>query len=406
MNKSAVSGWSEKVIDSLGKTFNGLTGKSGDDFNSGESFLTYLQIFNQKVDQKSMCGKVRIKENEKQHRVNYGDFLFTTSSETPEEVGYSSVFLSKDFEPYLNSFCFGFRPNNFEEIYPPFAKYLFRGQSFRKKMLKLAQGSTRYNISKSEFLKTTLTLPSIDEQIKIAEILQTSELLLDNSIALIDKLKNLKSGVLNDLLKHRKSNSWSLCCIGDLVEKVIDNRGKTPPILKTGHFELLEVASISGDSRYPVYDAVTKYISEETYKSWFRSGHPVKDDILVPTVGSIGSFSLMKESRGAIAQNIVAIRPNKLIDPEFFYYLLNGNQVQSGISSVLMGAVQPSLRVPHFLDLEIYLPPIDEQLRIRNILSSINDRIEIANNFFLKRKYINESLLQNFLSGEIRMKVN
>lgn len=418
MTKKIPNQWVEKSISSLGTSFNGLTGKSGDDFLEGDPFLTYLQIFNNQVDDKTLCGRVRVSPNERQNKVKYGDILFTTSSETFQEVGYSSVFLSKNYEPYLNSFCFGIRLNNFESLYPPYAKYLFKGQSFRQQMIRLAQGSTRYNLSKTEFMKTVVQLPPIHEQKKISEILMTVDDSVNFLEKLIVKLKDLRCGLLFDFLSagfkkslftnlaNNSSAGWAEVRIGDLIEKVIDNRGKTPPVSKSAEYPLLEVGSISTESKYPNYELVTKFVDQNVYTKSFRAGHPIINDILVPTVGSIGQFAILKENRGCIAQNIIAIRPNKLVDPEFLYYLLNGHQVQRGISAVLMGAVQPSLRVPHFLDILVSIPSPDEQIRIRKILSSIDERIDCARAFLLKRKLLKKSLLQDLLIGKVRVKVN
>lgn len=67
---------------------------------------------------------------------------------------------------YLNSFCFGYRFNDVSTTLPDFYAYYFRGDNFRKTVLPLAQGSTRYNISKNELLKVEVPIPSKTEQIK------------------------------------------------------------------------------------------------------------------------------------------------------------------------------------------------------------------------------------------------
>ena len=62
----------------------------------------------------------------------------------------SSVWLENKANIYLNSFCFGYRLNDFETLNPIFASYILRGDRFRNYMMVLAQGSTRFNISKNE----------------------------------------------------------------------------------------------------------------------------------------------------------------------------------------------------------------------------------------------------------------
>ena len=87
----------------------------------------------------------------------------------------SSVLLDTVKELYLNSFCFGFRLNNFRILVPEYARFLFRGKTFRNKIFKLAQGSTRFNLSKNEVMKLKVMLPSVQEQKSIAQILSTAD---------------------------------------------------------------------------------------------------------------------------------------------------------------------------------------------------------------------------------------
>ena len=90
----------------LGYSYSGLSGKSAEDFGTGKPFITYLNVYSNNVVNENDYQYVRIGEGEKQNVVQYGDVLFTLSSETPEEVGIGTVYLGHD-EVYLNSFCFG-----------------------------------------------------------------------------------------------------------------------------------------------------------------------------------------------------------------------------------------------------------------------------------------------------------
>ena len=80
--------WHEKKLDQLGITLSGLSGKNGEDFGIGRPYVTYKQVFDNSYIDYSKCGKVDIKENENQNILQKGDVLFTTSSETPNEVGF------------------------------------------------------------------------------------------------------------------------------------------------------------------------------------------------------------------------------------------------------------------------------------------------------------------------------
>jgi type I restriction enzyme S subunit len=160
------------------------------------------------------------------------------------------------------------------------------------------------------------------------------------------------------------------------LERVVDNRGKTPPLSESG-IELLEVNAITDGRKSPAYENVRKYVSTETYATWFRSGHPRRGDTLISTVGAIGRVAFMGSARGCIAQNVVALRPKPdVLDGEFLYYFLASKDTQSRLSSLNIGVAQPSLKVPHLLALEIDLPSLSIQHRIAGILSMYDELIE------------------------------
>jgi type I restriction enzyme S subunit len=191
--------WKNKQLSEIGKTFNGLVGKTAESFGFGEPFVTYKQIFdNSEIDVQKFA-LVKIDKNEKQNKAQFGDVFFTTSSETPEEVGFSSVLLDKNVSPYLNSFSFGFRPNSLNEFNPYFAKFIFRSPLFRKEIVKLAQGSTRYNISKIEFMKTKILIPSIQEQQKIADFLSSIDKVIESKQQQIILAEQWKKGLIQEL---------------------------------------------------------------------------------------------------------------------------------------------------------------------------------------------------------------
>ncbi|GER68561.1 hypothetical protein BpJC4_30320 [Weizmannia acidilactici] len=165
--------------------------------------------------------------------------------------------------------------------------------------------------------------------------------------------------------------------LGDLIERVIDNRGKTPPYQNEG-IPIIEVASIAKNNRHPDYKKVNKYVNTETYKSWFRSGHPQNGDVLVSTVGQIGKVSIMDETVACIAQNIVALRVKKeLLVPDFLYYYLIRDSVQDFLQAMNIGSAQPSIKVPHLLDLTVDIPTIETQKKIVGILKSLDDKIKL-----------------------------
>lgn len=194
--------WKETAIGTLGETYNGLTGKSAKDFGHGRAkYVTFLNVLNNPIINTTILECVDVTEGESQNVVRKGDLLFNTSSETPEEVGICSAVLDDINNVYLNSFCFGFRPN--KSIDPLFMSYWFRSFKGRELMSVLAQGSTRYNLSKENMMKSIISIPSQSEQTAIATVLND----MDKEITALEQKKAkyefIKKGMMQELLTGR-----------------------------------------------------------------------------------------------------------------------------------------------------------------------------------------------------------
>lgn len=188
--------WEERKLGKMGYTFTGLSGKTKEDFGHGNAkFVTYMNVFSSPVSNSEMVENVEV--DSKQHQVEYGDVFFTTSSETPQEVGMSSVWLETAENIYLNSFCFGYHP--MVEFDPYYLAFMLRSPVIRKKFMLLAQGISRYNISKNKVMEMLVPVPEIGEQQKIGSFFKQ----LDDTITLhqrkLDLLKEQKKGLLQKM---------------------------------------------------------------------------------------------------------------------------------------------------------------------------------------------------------------
>ena len=185
--KSFTDAWEQRKLGKMGQTYTGLTGKTKEDFGHGDAkFVTYMNVFSNPVAEKSMTEPIEI--DIKQNKVKYGDVFFTTSSETPEEVGMSCVWLENDDNTYLNSFCFGYRPS--EIIDPFYLAYMLRSENVRKNITVLAQGISRYNISKNKMMEISIPIPSLAEQQQIGTYFRN----LDTLITLHQRKPNKQNG--------------------------------------------------------------------------------------------------------------------------------------------------------------------------------------------------------------------
>ena len=191
--------WNKAVVGKIGYTYSGLSGKSKDDFGTGNAqFITFMNVLNNAQIDTSILDFVEVRISEHQNEVRKGDLFFNTSSETPEEVGMCAVLKEDVNNVYLNSFCFGFRLTD-DSVYPSYIAYLMRSNIGRHIMSILAQGATRYNLSKNNFCQTEIPMPCKKEQQSIASFFTS----LDRQIALhakrLEKLKQIKATCLDKM---------------------------------------------------------------------------------------------------------------------------------------------------------------------------------------------------------------
>ncbi|KNE88192.1 hypothetical protein PSTG_18413, partial [Puccinia striiformis f. sp. tritici PST-78] len=177
-------------LGDISEIYGGLTGKTKSDFDGGNAkYISYKSIFGC-IDIKQIpADTVKVGEDERQHRVKYGDVLFTGSSEIAEEAGMSSAITIEFDEPvYLNSFSFGVRFNEGINIIPEFSKYLFRTNLMRAKLSKTASGVTRFNMSKARFRKVLIPIISPNDPEKSLAIQSEIVRILDTFTALTAEL--------------------------------------------------------------------------------------------------------------------------------------------------------------------------------------------------------------------------
>ena len=162
-----------KKLGDIGEFYGGITGKRKGDFQNGNAvFITYKNVYNNLSLKIDVEDRVKIYEGEKQRNLQYGDIIFTGSSEKLNECGISSVVTENPSENlYLNSFCFFLRLYNTGILLPDFSKYLFRSEKLRHQIIKTASGVTRFNVSKEMMKKIEIPIPPIEIQEEIVKIL-------------------------------------------------------------------------------------------------------------------------------------------------------------------------------------------------------------------------------------------
>ncbi|MEK1335417.1 restriction endonuclease subunit S [Limosilactobacillus fermentum] len=191
--------WEERKLGEVAeKVYSGLSGKTKSDFGHGEAaYVTYINVHDNVIAKAKEIEKVEV--DLKQNQVQKGDIFFTISSEVPEEVALNSVWpYETNTRLYLNSFCFGYR-SNFKLVNPFFLSYYLRSPHLRQIIFPLAQGISRFNISKKSILQLPIKLPKLQEQKDIYRILQDLENLLSLQHQKLAKYQSVKKSLLQQM---------------------------------------------------------------------------------------------------------------------------------------------------------------------------------------------------------------
>jgi type I restriction enzyme, S subunit len=162
----------------------------------------------------------------------------------------------------------------------------------------------------------------------------------------------------------------------DLLSAIVDNRGRTCPVGGFGT-PLIATNCISNLSLYPSYDT-TRFVSEETYRTWFR-GHPIPGDILFVCKGSPGRTNWVPDPVDfCIAQDMVAVRADPAkIYPKYLFAALRSESVQAQISNLHVGTMIPHFKKGDFSKLLIPLPEVSTQSAIGDLYFEMSDRINL-----------------------------
>ena len=337
-----------------------------------------------------------------------GDFLFNTRN-TPELVGKVATFLGKERAVFDNNIL---RLRFFDFIDSIYMGYFFNLSSSRRNLKKIVSGTTSVAAIYWNDLKTFIVpTPPLPEQKKIASILTSVDEVIENTQKQIDKLQDLKKATMNELLTKgightefkdselgRIPKSWDVRTIGELGNIIT---GSTPSTtnreLYDGDYMFVSPADISEGM------FVSKTGKKLSLAGLKKTRQIPNKSIMVVCIGStIGKVALTTQEC-ASNQQINSIVP-KENDPYFIYFAMKWMahiiKKEAGTQAV------PLLNKTGFSNLIFPVPPTDEQQKIGLALHSINVGIESLMSKLSQTQSLKKSLMQDLLTGKVRVTVN
>lgn len=341
-----------RKISDLGYFYGGLSGKSKADFvNGNAAFISYKNIYSNPSLDIHPEDRVSIQHGEKQNIIQYGDILFTGSSETPDECAISSVVCEVPNESlYLNSFCFGLRLSSIKEFDLDFLKHYFRSHEFRVHATKCANGVTRFNVSKKLLSEIAIPVPPLYVQHEIASILNSFSTLKAELSAELSARKQQYDYYRNQLLTFDESkvDSFQLSRVAQVCRgtRVVKNQ--------------------LTDQGYPVFQNCL------TPMGYFDKTNCPASTPFVICGGAAGNVGYTNVDCWA-ADDCEYIKCSEKLNSKYLYHLLI--QKQKYLQSQVRKASIPRLSPNILKNLYIPVPSIDEQLRIVLILDKFESII-------------------------------
>ncbi len=266
-----------------------------------------------------------------------------------------------------------------EKINNEFLYYLIL--TLKNKLLKLASGSTFLEVSPNKIKNLLIHLPPLNEQIAIANILSDLDRYLYNLDALILKKEGVKKALSFELLSQRKrlkgfNQDWQKVRLGDIANYLTSNLS-AEQITQQGKIKVYDVNNFIGYTN-------TTFISDKPYISIVKDGSVGRVRILPPKTNILSTM-------GALIANHKTT--------EFLFYLLSNFDFKNFTS----GSIIPHIYFKDYKEKTIFLPPLNEQIAIANILSALDNEITSLKNKKRQFDNIKKALNHDLMSAKIRV---
>ncbi len=267
-----------------------------------------------------------------------------------------------------------------EKINNEFLYYLIL--TLKNKLLELASGSTFLEVSPNKIKNLLIPLPPLNEQIAIANILSDVDHYLYSLDALILKKESVKKALSFELLSQRKrlkgfNQNWQRVRLGDIANYLTSNLS-AEQITQQGKIKVYDVNNFIGYTD-------TTFISDKPYISIVKDGSVGRVRILPPKTNILSTMG--------------ALIANHKTTTEFLFYLLSNLDFKNFTS----GSIIPHIYFKDYKEKTIFLPPLNEQIAIANILSTLDSEIISLKNKKRQFENIKKALNHDLMSAKIRV---
>jgi len=265
----------------------------------------------------------------------------------------------------------------------------------------------RQNLKFSELSHLPFLAPSISEQQRIAEYLDTQCAKIDSTIAktqqIIDKLKAYKQSVITEAVTKGLNpdapmkdsgiewigeipEHWRIAPLTKQLESIVDYRGKTPEKVDEGIFLITAKNIKNGKINYEISQ---EYIRPEEYEEIMRRGKPAIGDVLFTTEAPLGEVANIDNENIALAQRVIKFRPLSSLNSFFLKYWIMGQGFQQFLTTLSTGSTATGIKASKLFAFRIADAPLQEQ---QEIVSYLDDKCVKIDGYIAKKQEVIEKL--------------
>lgn len=400
--------WDTATIGDFLDFKNGLN-KGKEFFGYGTPIVNYTDVYRKRGLTKSdVRGKVNLTRDEI-HRFDArkNDVFFTRTSETPEEVGMSSVLLDDIDDCVFSGFVLRGRPKN-DMFVPEYCKYCFTTEAIRSAIIMGCTYTTRALTNGTQLSAIEIVVPPKPEQEAIAKSLTEIDDLISSLEKLITKKKAIKQGAMQELLTGKRrlpgfSGEWEekpISFFGNFIS------GNCFPIeyqgYPRGELPFYKVSDFNNAGNSRVMGRANNYISHNIASVLSCKIIP-KNSVVFAKIGAAISLE-RKRITGfdcCIDNNMMSFLPYQKNIAAYMCYLFQTIRFGEFVEATAL----PSLSGKTIGEIQRIFPPtVEEQIAIATVLSDLDFEIEALEQKLTKYRQVKQGMMQQLLTGKIRLK--
>lgn len=396
--------WTEHTLGDIFKFKNGIN-KEKEAFGQGTPIVNYTDVWKKRgLKAEDIKGRVVLSKNEIQnYEVKCGDVFFTRTSETIEEIGYSSVLLDDIENAIFSGFVLRARPYN-NLVSREYHQYCYSEPQMRHEIIKRSSMTTRALTSGSMLSQVAINLPSHREQSKIAEILMKWDEAIELQKQYIKKII-LRNGAVVDKLLSSKDN-WKPLPLSTFVELKNGYAFKSETYINEGKYKIITIKNVKSGE----FDLTECCTIDELPNNLQTHQLLSMGDIIISLTGNVGRACIVNAENCLLNQRVGKILV-KTISPVFVYEILQTNRFVSKMKNIAQGCAQANLSNADVEDFVAFFPYDGDSLDIKTIDKISCILSEFRNELALQKELLNKLLLQRktlqqyLLNGIVRVEV-